>query len=85
MDALQDVVVYCAESPDFDINVRDNAGYTPLHEACNRGHLDIAQVSVAAVFSWFMMPVQMWHFAVNDSKKAFHFKMVLHDPVAVVH
>lgn len=39
-----DVVVYCAESPDFDINVRDNAGYTPLHEACNRGHLDIAQV-----------------------------------------
>lgn len=41
----QDVVVYCAESPDFDINVRDNAGYTPLHEACNRGHLDIAQVT----------------------------------------
>lgn len=42
-----DVVVYCAESPDFDINVRDNAGYTPLHEACNRGHLDIAQVLCA--------------------------------------
>lgn len=37
--------MYCAESPDFDINVRDNAGYTPLHEACNRGHLDIAQVN----------------------------------------
>lgn len=45
----QDVVVYCAESPDFDTNVRDNAGYTPLHEACNRGHLDIAQVGRAFV------------------------------------
>lgn len=23
-------------------NARDNAGYTPLHEACSRGRLDIA-------------------------------------------
>jgi len=43
-----DVVIYCVENPlDFDINVRDNAGYTPLHEACNRGHLDIAQILCA--------------------------------------
>ncbi|KAI1307247.1 BCL-6 corepressor [Halotydeus destructor] len=26
-----------------DINVRDNAGYTPLHECCMRGHLEIAR------------------------------------------
>ena len=23
---------------------KDNAGYTPLHEACSRGHLDIARL-----------------------------------------
>lgn len=23
---------------------RDNAGYTPLHEACSRGHLNIAKL-----------------------------------------
>ena len=44
MMLFQDVVIYCAESADYDVNVKDNAGYTPLHEACNRGHLDIAQV-----------------------------------------
>jgi ankyrin repeat protein len=36
--------MYCLESPEFDVNVRDNAGYTPLHEACNRGHLAVVQV-----------------------------------------
>lgn len=28
----------CTPSP------KDNAGYTPLHEACSRGHLDIARL-----------------------------------------
>lgn len=37
-------MIYCLESSDFNVNAKDNAGYTPLHEACNRGHLDIAQV-----------------------------------------
>ena len=40
------------ESPEYDVNVRDNAGYTPLHEACNKGHLGAAQVgSFCATFS----------------------------------
>ncbi|RXG61147.1 BCL-6 corepressor [Armadillidium vulgare] len=42
-----DVVIYCLESSDFNVNAKDNAGYTPLHEACNRGHLDIAQALCA--------------------------------------
>lgn len=24
--------------------MKDNAGYTPLHEACSRGHLEVAQI-----------------------------------------
>lgn len=25
-------------------DMKDNAGYTPLHEACSRGHLEVAQI-----------------------------------------
>ncbi|GFR07832.1 BCL-6 corepressor [Trichonephila clavata] len=36
-------VAYCLKSKCVSVNVRDNAGYTPLHECCSRGHLDIAR------------------------------------------
>ncbi|XP_014676477.1 PREDICTED: BCL-6 corepressor-like, partial [Priapulus caudatus] len=39
----EDVAMYCLESKAIDPNVRDNAGYTPLHEACMRGNLLIAR------------------------------------------
>lgn len=28
----------------MDPNIKDNAGYAPLHEACSRGHLEIARL-----------------------------------------
>ncbi|XP_072361466.1 BCL-6 corepressor-like protein 1 isoform X1 [Scyliorhinus torazame] len=37
----EDVVIYCLENAICEVNHRDNAGYTPLHEACARGWLDI--------------------------------------------
>lgn len=36
-----DVIVYCLERLEMDPDQKDNAGYTPLHEACSKGHLDI--------------------------------------------
>ncbi|KAJ9581890.1 hypothetical protein L9F63_003783, partial [Diploptera punctata] len=39
-----DVAAYCLEKLDNPPSPRDNAGYTPLHEACSRGHLDIARL-----------------------------------------
>lgn len=39
-----DVAAYCLEKMDCSPSPRDNAGYTPLHEACSRGHLDIAKL-----------------------------------------
>lgn len=41
---LQDVVVYCLQSGDVDVNTKDNAGYTPLHECCVSGNLEIARL-----------------------------------------
>ncbi|RWS31774.1 BCL-6 corepressor-like protein [Leptotrombidium deliense] len=35
--------MYCLQTDTCDINARDNAGYTPLHECCSRGHLLIAK------------------------------------------
>lgn len=29
---------------DCNPSPKDNAGYTPLHEACSRGHLSIAKL-----------------------------------------
>ncbi|XP_067127862.1 uncharacterized protein [Centruroides vittatus] len=38
-----DVVAYCLDTNYCDVNIRDNAGYTPLHECCARGNLEIAR------------------------------------------
>ena len=53
-DLLQDVVLHCLESKDYNVNSKDNAGYTPLHEACNRGNLAIAQVSIPLTVAIYM-------------------------------
>ncbi|KAG8237153.1 hypothetical protein J437_LFUL011202 [Ladona fulva] len=39
-----DVVWYCLEMLGNSVSPRDNAGYTPLHEACSRGHLNTARL-----------------------------------------
>ncbi|GLV41324.1 uncharacterized protein CBL_04848 [Carabus blaptoides fortunei] len=39
-----DITAYCLEKLDCLPSPKDNAGYTPLHEACSRGHLDIAKL-----------------------------------------
>lgn len=31
-----------------DVNVKDFAGWTPLHEACNVGYYDVAKILIAA-------------------------------------
>lgn len=41
---LLDVVAYCLIRLGMAPDQKDNAGYTPLHEACSRGHLDIARL-----------------------------------------
>ncbi len=41
---FQDVVLYCLEKDVREVNRRDNAGYTALHEACARGWTHIVQV-----------------------------------------
>ncbi|XP_078544576.1 BCL-6 corepressor-like protein 1 isoform X2 [Lissotriton helveticus] len=38
-----EVVLYCLQKDLGDVNRRDNAGYTALHEACSRGCIDIMQ------------------------------------------
>ncbi|KAL0974114.1 hypothetical protein UPYG_G00215530 [Umbra pygmaea] len=40
----QEVVLYCLEKDVREVNRRDNAGYTALHEACSRGWSHIVQV-----------------------------------------
>ena len=35
------------DSGELDVNVRDNAGYTPLHESCVSGNLAIAKALIA--------------------------------------
>ncbi|XP_013386265.1 BCL-6 corepressor-like [Lingula anatina] len=39
----EDVVLHCLETKRVDINAKDNAGYTPLHESCVRGNLSVAK------------------------------------------
>lgn len=39
-----DVVAYCLDRLGMNPDSKDNAGYTPLHEACQRGHLEIARL-----------------------------------------
>ncbi|EDW70372.2 uncharacterized protein Dvir_GJ13741 [Drosophila virilis] len=41
---LIDVVVYCLDRMGMNPDLKDNAGYTPLHEACTQGWLEIARI-----------------------------------------
>ncbi|XP_065412414.1 BCL-6 corepressor-like protein 1 isoform X2 [Chrysemys picta bellii] len=40
----KDVVLYCLQKKSSEVNHRDNAGYTALHEACARGWIDILHI-----------------------------------------
>ncbi|CAG9769503.1 unnamed protein product [Ceutorhynchus assimilis] len=40
----EDITAYCLEKMHCPPGPKDNAGYTPLHEACARGHLEIAKL-----------------------------------------
>ncbi|XP_022241216.1 uncharacterized protein LOC111085694 isoform X2 [Limulus polyphemus] len=42
----EEIVLYCLETNYCDINARDNAGYTPLHESCSQGNLEIVSALV---------------------------------------
>ncbi|CAG9865061.1 unnamed protein product [Phyllotreta striolata] len=39
-----DVTAYCLEKMECHPSPKDNAGYTPLHWACSKGHLEIAKL-----------------------------------------
>lgn len=39
-----DIVAYCLERLRMDPDQKDNAGYTPLHEACSKGQIGIAKI-----------------------------------------
>ena len=39
---IQDVAKYCAETKYVDLDARDHAGYTAMHECCSQGHLAVA-------------------------------------------
>lgn len=41
---IKEVVLYCLEKDVREVNRRDNAGYTALHEACAHGWTHIVQV-----------------------------------------
>lgn len=64
---LQDVVAYCLDRMGMDPNIKDNAGYTPLHEACSRGHLEIARL--------------LLQFGANHSETAFSGIRPLHEAI----
>lgn len=43
----EDVLLHCLETKSVDVNARDNAGFTPLHECCVRGNLLIARYLIS--------------------------------------
>ncbi|XP_052830796.1 BCL-6 corepressor-like [Octopus bimaculoides] len=43
----QDVLYYCLKTRSVDVNARDNAGFTPLHECCVRGNLYVARYLIS--------------------------------------
>lgn len=40
---FQEVVLYCLATGSVDVNARDNAGYTALHECAVRGRVQIGK------------------------------------------
>lgn len=62
-----DVIAYCLVRMNMSPNQKDNAGYTPLHEACSHGSLDIAKL--------------LLRFGANHSEAAYAGKRPLHEAV----
>ena len=44
LSLLQDVAAYCLEILGMDPSAKDNAGYTPLHVSCARGHINMVRL-----------------------------------------
>lgn len=44
---LQELCLHCIQQCPEDVNAQENAGFTPLHEACSIGHIVIARMLLA--------------------------------------